>query len=118
MPIEAPPDFPLVPNLQGEVDEFRRKACLALLPGVCLTSWWRDPVTNERVGGLDHSQHLWGGALDLVGPVGTLEEIAQRALLAGLTPVMELDHLHLQAFPENPFTNEALTVFQRLPGPL
>lgn len=31
---------------------------------IMVTSWYRDPVTNRRVGGASRSQHIGGGALD------------------------------------------------------
>lgn len=33
---------------------------------ITITSWYRDPVSNRRVGGASRSQHLTGGAVDFV----------------------------------------------------
>jgi uncharacterized protein YcbK (DUF882 family) len=32
---------------------------------ITITSWYRDPVSNRRVGGASQSQHLNGGAADI-----------------------------------------------------
>ena len=61
------------------------------------TSWFRDQLNNERVGGSPDSQHLFGFAADFDTP----EPLAFGALAReiGLIPVIEFDHVHVQAFP-------------------
>lgn len=73
------------------------------VPGssVELTSWYRTPDHNERVGGSPTSQHLVGTALDLSGPGA--RDIAAQLRNAGWTWVPEGDHEHVQVFDRNPF---------------
>ncbi len=97
MAIFAPP-MPL----DDQIEFFRVSACRALLPGVELSSWFRDPATNTREGGLPNSKHLVGLAIDIVGPLVTLRQIADRARLLGLEWELEFvgtdrQHLHLEA---------------------
>ena len=40
-------------------------ALVVRLFGGRITSWRRDPITNERVGGSPTSKHLHGGAIDV-----------------------------------------------------
>ena len=35
---------------------------------ITINSWYRDPVTNRRVGGASRSRHLVGDAVDFVAP--------------------------------------------------
>ena len=35
---------------------------------ITINSWYRDPVTNRRVGGASRSRHLNGDAVDFVAP--------------------------------------------------
>lgn len=62
-----------------------------------VTSWYRDPVQNQRVGGSPFSQHLAGFAFDVVHdrPV----EFAAIADSLGFIPIIEKDHVHVQFFP-------------------
>ena len=62
-----------------------------------VTSYWRSREENERVGGHPFSQHLVGWAIDVVGP--DIEIFAERVGAAGLVPVHEIDHLHIQLLP-------------------
>jgi len=61
-----------------------------------ITSWYRDPRNNERVGGNRASQHLVGLAFDLAPAGRRLTEILRSA---GLIVVNEGDHLHVQVWP-------------------
>lgn len=42
-----------------------------------VTSWYRDPVTNKRVGGASRSQHLTGGAVDIRPASGDVVRLQQ-----------------------------------------
>lgn len=47
--------------------------------GITVTSWYRDPVSNRRVGGARNSQHMQGHAVDFfvdgVRPIDVYEEL-------------------------------------------
>jgi len=60
-----------------------------------ITSWYRDPDRNERVGGSPASQHLVGLAFDLA-PAD--ERLADSLRSAGMIVVNEGDHLHVQVW--------------------
>jgi len=60
------------------------------------TSWFRTPEENFRVGGEPESQHQLGFAFDAVGD---WEGVRDRAKAAGLFPVIESDHIHVQVMP-------------------
>ena len=67
--------------------------------GATLTSWYRSPADNQRVGGEPRSQHLLGLAADIVFPT-IVKASAMRSLRAqGLTVLDEGDHVHVQAYP-------------------
>lgn len=91
---------PLIYRESHEVDYFERSVSMATkgLP-VQLTSWWRSVEENRLVHGHPNSQHLVGLAMDFVGPAWALRIAAHRARDLALTPVSEVDHLHLQMFP-------------------
>jgi len=61
-----------------------------------VTSWYRTPSENQRVGGAPRSQHLVGVAFDVV-PVVARNAEALRA--AGFQVINEGDHLHAQPWP-------------------
>lgn len=65
---------------------------------VQLTSWFRTPDENAAVFGDQESQHLLGLAFDVAGPDDALRRAFAGALEAGLIPVKETDHLHVQLF--------------------
>lgn len=70
-------------------------------PGTRLTSWHRTTEENRRVGGHPRSQHLLGLALDVVVPGGDPAGDAQLSLnlqRAGVVPIREATHLHVQRF--------------------
>lgn len=65
-----------------------------------VTSWYRDQVNNDRVGGAPHSQHLLGFAYDVVPPDRvTWPSYAHAARSLGMVAVVEDDHIHVQFFP-------------------
>lgn len=66
---------------------------------VTWTSWYRDRINNERVGGDPRSQHLLAWAVDGVVQATDLNSFVQAASQLGFTVVDEGDHVHLQAFP-------------------
>lgn len=64
---------------------------------VQISSWYRSPNENQRVGGSRTSQHQLGLAFDLVaGNPIALERALDRQ---GIVAVVEGDHVHVQAFP-------------------
>lgn len=62
-----------------------------------VTSWYRTPSENARVGGHPESQHLFGFALDVA--TDDPGAFAQRARESGLEAIVEPDHVHVQIFP-------------------
>ena len=70
-------------------------------PGAELTSWYRDPLRNQRAGGTLLSQHQLGLALDLYA--ANLNELAAhlRQAVPGGRVVVEArpPHVHFQALP-------------------
>jgi murein endopeptidase len=67
------------------------------LTGASVTSWWRTPSRNRQVGGVPHSAHLVGLAVDVVydaPPPQTERQNWARRL--GLKLIAENDHDHLQ----------------------
>jgi len=62
-----------------------------------VTSWYRSPSHNRRVGGDPDSQHLVGAALDVV--TEKPGKLAAEFARFGWQAVNEGDHLHLQAWP-------------------
>ena len=59
-----------------------------------ISSWYRDPAHNARVGGHPRSQHLRALAID-VNPDARPAPFQN----VGLTVVPEGDHLHVQYYP-------------------
>lgn len=64
-----------------------------------VTSWFRTPAQNRKVGGAFDSQHLAGLAVDFVVPDEELLRVISGFRVVGLTAVSEVDHLHVQAHP-------------------
>lgn len=66
---------------------------LLIARGMTVTSWWRTPQHNAKVGGVRNSLHLIGLAWDAV-PVTQENENYMQSL--GLKVINEGDHLHGQ----------------------
>jgi len=68
-----------------------------------ITSWFRSPAENRRVGGDPDSQHLVGLALDIVPGKPSIQlavaEASSRFAEAGFLVVPTSTHLHVQTFP-------------------
>ena len=65
-----------------------------------ITSWYRSPKRNKRVGGAASSMHLLGLAVDVV--LDSREDVNSFTLLAkrmGLWVLDEQDHIHIQEVP-------------------
>lgn len=65
-------------------------------PDIGLSSWFRDEASNAAVGGHPFSQHRLGFAVDLT--TAWKGELADRIRSAGLIPLVEGDHVHVQIF--------------------
>lgn len=109
MSLQAPPDF-LLSAYPWAYREFATRAVWALQsdPRAFVTSWFRDRAENARVGGAEYSQHRLGFAIDLV--TADPRAIAQRMRDAGLVPVVEGDHVHVQAFRAGVIPRRLFTV--------
>ena len=94
---EVPPRELLASAWRPVIFEFIRRVARSLQTGQKITSWYRDPATNQREGGAPTSQHLFGLALDIVGPGQQLTQAIARD--AQLIAVQEFDHLHIQLLP-------------------
>jgi len=70
-----------------------------------LTSWFRSPLENRRVGGHPDSQHLVGLAFDVVPGKGSsalaINEAAQIFQRFGFSVEPAEKHVHVQTFPPN-----------------
>lgn len=78
--------------------------------GLVLTSWFRTPERNRTEGGSPESQHLFGLAMDLSVPGGSLaNQLAEAARQQGLIAVQERDHIHVQAFPAGVLARAGVT---------
>lgn len=63
-----------------------------------VTSWLRTYAHNVEVGGLPHSLHLIGLAVDCVlFPGRSPQQFLRDAQILGLHGIVEGDHIHLQA---------------------
>ena len=68
--------------------------------GTRVSSYYRTPERNRRVGGMPDSQHQLGTAVDLVAPFGEFDPfVLAQAEALGLTVVRERSHLHVQLWP-------------------
>lgn len=101
MPAEPPPSFllssawfPIIFAFYIRVVEIFRA-----VPGLGVTSWWRDPITNLDQGGDPQSQHLFGLGMDFAGSQNALREVIAIARGVGLIPVDFGNYVHVQLFP-------------------
>ena len=80
---------------------WRALQAAAQYPGAELTSWYRDPARNARVGGALTSQHQLGLALDLYAAnLGELAAHMRAAVPEGRVILEERPpHVHFQALP-------------------
>ena len=84
--------------------------------GIRITSGYRNPRNNDRVGGLPESKHQWGDAVDLAPPRNpnarppgktysqAMEDIyqaARRALGGDYDFVKKSDHVHVEYDPKD-----------------
>jgi hypothetical protein len=69
-------------------------------PGVQVSSLYRDPEHNRRVGGVPNSQHTRGTAGDFVVPPGQKQAFIQQARSMGYEAIDEGDHVHLELPPQ------------------
>lgn len=86
---------------RGQIEQFvqmlNRAWQSAGAPGVRVTSWYRDPQYNARVGGAPNSQHTLGLALD-VAHDSAGAALAREARRVGLVVLDEGDHFHIQRY--------------------
>ena len=92
-----PPRELLASAWRPVIFEFIRRVARSLQPGQKISSWYRTPAQNQAEGGMPTSQHLFGLALDIVGPGQQLTQSIARD--AQLIAVQEFDHLHIQLLP-------------------
>jgi len=71
-----------------------------VVPGLSVSSWFRTPDQNRRVGGSPESQHLFALGLDITGSQDSLRQVIFVARGLGLEAFAEPDHVHLQLFPK------------------
>lgn len=72
-------------------------AQLSALSRFRVTSWWRSPVSNAKVGGVEDSWHIFGMACDVVAEtVLDMERIKKLAPKLGLEVIDETTHLHIE----------------------
>ena len=69
--------------------------------GLIITSAYRTPEYNAKVGGAENSYHLEGEAVDATHKILTNMEIAQKAYQVGFTGIIvHKGHVHLDIRPE------------------
>lgn len=66
------------------------------VPGLSISSWYRDPVQNEAAGGVRTSLHLRGLAMDLTGPFASRMLVGNVWRAVGLDAVQYDSHVHLE----------------------
>jgi len=97
----------LVPGIWGQWGAAAEAALAEVDAGdvgvTFLTSWFRTPLENRRVGGHPDSQHLVGLAFDVVPGKGTsplaINEAAQIFQRFGFQAFPADSHIHVQTFP-------------------
>jgi len=100
-----PDHFGRMPLGPGAFEE--RVEALQQKWGLRVSSGYRTPTDNERVGGDPDSAHMLHLAVDLVGESlqddESRRQIIEDALRLGLWILWEGDHLHLQGIPTSRF---------------
>jgi len=72
-------------------------ASLCLCYRCSVTSWIRTTKRNREKGGVPHSLHLLGYAVDVVPDNWAVAtDVMRRARRLGLRAILEPDHIHLQ----------------------
>ena len=97
-----PPPPSVIRRIERRVPGFWRAWVTAvsasLVPGITVSSWYRDPEENAQVGGVANSQHMLGVALDFPRTRPNWE--ASRNLRArGFEVIAEGDHFHAELPP-------------------
>lgn len=64
-----------------------------------VNSWWRDPITNERVGGDPWSQHLYATAADLQTGDLTSTVLAVAPYFGLIATTISRTAVHVQLYP-------------------
>lgn len=72
---------------------------LGAMPGVQVSSLYRDPEHNRKVGGVANSQHTAGTAGDFVVPPQDRAAFIARARQKGYEAIDEGDHVHVELPP-------------------
>lgn len=99
-PAAAPTaERPNAPAVSAAFEGDPQEVITGLVPGVRITSGFRDPERNRRVGGAPNSYHTRGQAFDLAPPPGmTMAQLEQRVRASG-RPFREIinegDHIHV-----------------------
>ena len=100
MSASAPP-LSLAWQIEGFVPGIWTAFFTRVIPAVTaqsrVSSWWRGPEHNSRVGGSPDSQHLIGLALDLTDP--DLGGLTNRLNTSGLVAIRYSGHTHVQVWP-------------------
>jgi len=95
MPLRAPPGW--TPEIVTFVTRINAAYAAAGTPDLTVTSWFRTHAENNRVAGVPTSQHLTGLAIDVARPAtSAAQRFAREAQRAGLVPINEGDHWHIQ----------------------
>lgn len=91
----------IAPALVDALEQFREKVGRA----VVITSGYRCPEHNRKIGGAPQSRHLFGDGVDirLAGLGRPIEELAEIARSCGFTGIgLYDDHLHIDVRPGGP----------------
>lgn len=80
----------------GAVDPVKDFPSLAGVPGVQVSSLYRDPAHNAKVGGVPNSYHTKGQAGDFVVPPEQRAAFIQQARSMGYDAIDEGDHVHVE----------------------
>lgn len=101
MSVEWPPyevivrSWPFIYHFWNDLGRLGGELAHRQIP-VNATSYYRDPESNRRANGHPSSQHLAGLAVDVVGDLEAITEIARTL---GMQVVRYRTHVHIQYFP-------------------